>query len=66
MHPPPIACPAGSKIGTAAIETPVLPPDSLTGTVYLGQQLSRDPTSGNLYRIFLNAESRPATASTCG
>jgi len=53
----PVGCPAGSKIGTAAIETPPLPAGSLTGSVYLGQQLSRDPQSGNLYRVFLNAVS---------
>jgi hypothetical protein len=53
----PVGCPAGSKIGTASIETPPLPAGSLSGNVYLGQQLSRDPQSGNLYRIFLNAVS---------
>ncbi len=53
----PVACPEKSKIGTAAIETPPLPAGSLTGTVYLGQQLNRDPASGDLYRIFLNAVS---------
>ncbi len=53
----PVACPPGSKIGTAAIETPPLPAGALSGSVYLGQQLSRDPESGNLYRIFLNAVS---------
>lgn len=53
----PVACPPGSKIGTAAIETPPLPAGSLTGSVYLGRQLSRDPQSGNLYRVFLNAVS---------
>jgi hypothetical protein len=53
----PVGCPAGSRIGTVAIETPPLPPGSLTGGVYLGSQLSRDPQSGNLYRIFLDAES---------
>jgi hypothetical protein len=53
----PIACPAGSKIGTVAIDTPPLPDGTLTGNVYLGQQLSRDPTSGEEYRIFLSAES---------
>jgi hypothetical protein len=52
-----VSCPAGSEIGTVAIETPVLPAGSLTGKVYLGQQLSRDPTSGNEYRIFIDAES---------
>jgi hypothetical protein len=52
-----VACPAGSKIGTASIETPPLPAGSLTGSVYLGSQLSQDPASGNLYRIFLDVES---------
>ena len=53
----PVACPAASKIGTVAIQTPPLPPDSLTGNVYLGQQLSRDPTSGQAFRIFVVTES---------
>ncbi len=53
----PVACPPGSKIGTVAINTPPLPDGTLTGNVYLGQQLSRDPLSGDLYRIFLAAES---------
>jgi hypothetical protein len=53
----PVGCPEKSKIGTASIETPPLPAGALTGTVYLGQQLSRDPASGDLYRIFLNAAS---------
>ena len=53
----PVACPAGSKIGTVSIQTPVLPADSLPGVVYLGKQLSRDPESGNEYRIFIDAES---------
>jgi hypothetical protein len=53
----PVACPAGSKLGTVAIETPPLPAGSLTGNVYLATQQSRDPASGNLYRIFLDAES---------
>jgi hypothetical protein len=53
----PVACPAASQVGTVAIETPVLPAHSLTGKVFLGQQLSRDPTSGQEYRIFVDAES---------
>jgi hypothetical protein len=53
----PIACPAGSKIGTVSIETPPLPPGTLTGSAYLAQQLSRDPLSGNTYRVFLQADS---------
>ncbi len=53
----PVECPAASKVGTVAVQTPPLPPDSLVGNVYLGQQLSRDPTSGNEYRIFVDVES---------
>ena len=53
----PVACPAGSKIGTVAIDTPPLPDGTLTGNVYLGTQQSRDPASGNEYRIFIDAES---------
>lgn len=53
----PVACPAASKIGAVSIQTPVLPANSLPGVVYLGKQLSRDPESGNEYRIFIDAES---------
>ena len=53
----PVACPAKSKIGTIAINTPPLPDGSLTGSVFIGTQLSRDPESGNEYRIFVDAES---------
>jgi hypothetical protein len=52
----PVECPANSKIGTVEIETPPLPAGSLRGNVYLGQQLSRDPTSGEEFRIFIDAE----------
>jgi hypothetical protein len=64
----PVACPAASRVGTATIDSPALPTKedgeeeeaegpALQGLVYVGQQLSRDPTSGNLYRIFINAVS---------
>ncbi len=53
----PVACPAGSKIGTVAIDTPPLPDGTLTGDVFLGTQQSRDPASGNEYRILIDAES---------
>jgi hypothetical protein len=53
----PIACPPASKVGTVAIDTPPLPDGSLTGPVFVGQQLSRDPLSGEEYRIFVDAES---------
>jgi hypothetical protein len=51
------SCPAESQVGTIAIEAPELPPGSLTGPVYLAEQKSREPLSGNEYRIFFNAES---------
>jgi hypothetical protein len=53
----PIGCPGESKIGTVDVETPSLPPDSIGGTVYVGQPLSNDPASGNQFRIFINAAS---------
>ncbi len=53
----PVTCPPESRIGTVTIESPPLPEGSLEGAVYVGRQLSRDPTSGQEYRIFVNAES---------
>jgi hypothetical protein len=50
-------CPPASKVGTVTIESPPLPEGSLTGNVYVGQQLSREPASGQEYRIFVDAES---------
>jgi hypothetical protein len=51
-------CPPASRIGSVSIDTPPLPDGSLTGSVYVGQQLSRDPTSGREYRIFVEALSQ--------
>ena len=53
----PVACPPQSKIGTVSVETPPLPPGSLTGDVYVGQPKSSDPNSGDLYRLFVAAGS---------
>jgi hypothetical protein len=64
----PVACPPGSRVGTVTIDSPALPTKedgeeneaegpALKGSVYVGEQLSQDPASGNLYRIFLNAVS---------
>ena len=53
----PVECPPESKIGTVTIESPPLPEGNLEGDVYVGEQLSRDPTSGDEYRIFVDAES---------
>jgi hypothetical protein len=58
----PVACPAGSRVGTVTVDSPALPEENeegpaLKGPVYVGEQLNRDPLSGNLYRIFINAVS---------
>jgi hypothetical protein len=50
----PIACPDASKVGTVEVESPSLPPNSLDGTIYVGQPLSNDPSSGNQFRIFVH------------
>ncbi len=39
---------------------------ALEGNVYVGKQLSRDPTSGNEYRIFIDAESASVRDLRCG
>jgi len=60
----PVACPPQSVVGRARIESPPLedqttpqPEEVLEGDVYVGQQLSRDPSSGEEYRIFIEAKS---------
>ncbi len=52
----PVSCPAKSKIGTVSIATPPLP-EPISGEVFVGKQLSRNPASGDEYRIFIDAES---------
>jgi len=52
------SCPAASKIGTVDLETPPLPPGALKGDVYVGEQKSFDPTSGEEFRILVEAKSR--------
>ncbi len=56
----PITCPNESKIGTVEVQTPSLPPDSLGGTVYVGEPLQNGPnkaSSGEQFRIFIHATS---------
>ena len=51
----PVACPPASKVGTVTVATPPLPEGPLTGNVYVGEQKSRNPESGEEYRIFVHA-----------
>jgi hypothetical protein len=60
----PVACPPQSIVGQVKIESPPLvdqlnpqPEEALEGSVYAGKQLSRDPASGDEYRIFIEAKS---------
>jgi len=64
----PVTCPAGSRVGTVTIDSPALPTKedgeeeeaegpALKGLVYVGEQKSRNPESGEEYRIFINAVS---------
>lgn len=53
----PVACPGNSKIGTVTVATPPLPEGPLTGDVFVAEQKSRDPESGQEYRVFVHAAS---------
>lgn len=53
----PVSCPAASKIGTATVFSEALPEGPLVGNVYVGEQKSRDPQSGEEFRIFVDAAS---------
>jgi len=50
-------CPAASRIGSAEIESPPLPPGSLKGDIYVGTQKSFDPASGEEFRTLIEAKS---------
>ena len=49
-------CPAASDIGTVEVDSPPLA-EPLIGDVYVGEQKSSDPESGELFRILLEAKS---------
>jgi hypothetical protein len=49
-------CPPGSNIGTVEVDSPPLA-ETLKGNVYVGTQNSRDPESGEEFRILLEAKS---------
>jgi hypothetical protein len=50
----PIQCPAGSKIGTVEVNSQALD-QPLEGNVYVGSPLNQNPTSGEMFRIFIHA-----------
>lgn len=58
-------CPEASRIGTVAIETPLLD-EQLKGSVYLGTQASNDPASGTMFRMFLVAQGSGVTLKLPG
>ncbi|HEV7614662.1 MAG TPA: hypothetical protein VGO36_00355 [Solirubrobacterales bacterium] len=56
-----IACPPGSVIGEVEVQTPSLPPNSLGGTVYVGEPKANGPgaaATGDQFRIFIHATSK--------
>lgn len=51
-------CPAASQVGTATIDAPGIPDDSLTGVLYVGEpEAGGSAESGGKYRVFLAAYS---------
>ncbi|HYJ22627.1 MAG TPA: hypothetical protein VEW07_11475, partial [Solirubrobacterales bacterium] len=48
-------CPEASKIGTVEVDSPPLA-ELLTGDVYVGEQKSSNPESGDLFRILIEAK----------
>jgi hypothetical protein len=50
----PIQCPAGSKIGTVEVNSQALD-QPLGGDVYIGEPLNQNPSSGEMFRIFIHA-----------
>jgi hypothetical protein len=49
-------CPAASKVGTFSVNAPGIPPEALTGNVYVGSPKSGNPESGEMYRLFVLGE----------
>jgi hypothetical protein len=58
-----VACPAKSEIGTVILNVPGLPPESLTGHLYLGGP-EVGPITGPPFTVYLDAESSHYGIST--
>jgi hypothetical protein len=52
-----VNCPKGSKVASATLEVPGLPPGSLTGSLFLGGPEGGGPITGPPYTVYLLAES---------
>jgi len=52
----PSNCPDAAKIGSIELKSPLLE-DSIAGSVYLRSQASKDPQSGDLFRLALELDS---------
>jgi hypothetical protein len=52
-----ITCPAAAKIGTTEVQTPSLPEDSLFGNIYIAEPKNQNPTSGEMFRVFIHVGS---------
>jgi hypothetical protein len=51
----PATCPPSSKIGDVVATSPLLA-DQLEGAIYIGSQRSRNPESGDMFRLFIVLE----------
>ena len=61
-------CPAGASVGTVEVETPLLPPHTVTGHLYLAEPkcgaegqpecTEASATNGELYSLYLEAEGK--------
>lgn len=61
----PSQCPNSAKVGALEIHTPLLA-EPLQGSAYIGSQLSDDPESGQMFRLFLVAEGFGVTIKLLG
>jgi hypothetical protein len=52
-----VECPANSKVGTVILNVPGLPPESLTGNIYLGGPEGGGAITAAPYTIYVDAES---------
>jgi len=53
-----VTCPDGAKIGTVAVETPLLD-ETLSGEMWLREPRSTDPTSGEMFRMAIVVTNAP-------